>query len=168
MRKLIVIESPFKGRGWWLLAIIRQWMNIRYARRCMRHSLMRMEQPLASHLLYTQPGILRDDIEAEREQGITAGLAWGLHAELWVFYMDRGMSYGMRLAERFAYLHGIEIEYRHLKTDKFIRLSGATGPMTATEADARRRLQFARLHEYKRAPYSDLCVVCSKTVKDHL
>lgn len=145
-QNLVVIESPFKGHGWWLLAIFRQWMNIRFARKCMRHSLMRMEQPLASHLLYTQRGILRDDIEPEREQGIEAGLAWGLHAKLWVFYTDRGMSYGMKLGERFAYVNGIPIEYRNLKKGTITRLDDPHAPTSATEVQARQRLQFAKIN----------------------
>jgi hypothetical protein len=35
------------------------------------------EAPIASHLLYTQPGVLRDEIPEERRHGIDAGLAWG-------------------------------------------------------------------------------------------
>jgi hypothetical protein len=38
--------------------------------------LLRGESPIASHLLYTQPGILKDDVPEERPLGIEAGLAW--------------------------------------------------------------------------------------------
>src|SRR6267142_2660884 len=34
--------------------------NTETARRCVRNSLMRGEAPIASHLLYTQPGILHE------------------------------------------------------------------------------------------------------------
>ena len=62
--KLVVIESPYAGQ------IAR---NVEYARACMADSLRRGEAPIASHLLYTQPGILRDEVEGERELGINAG-----------------------------------------------------------------------------------------------
>lgn len=142
MSTLVVVESPFAGRGWWLLAWIRRLLNIRFARACVRHSLMRDEQPLASHLLYTQPGILRDGNPREREQGINAGLAWGLHAKLWVFYVDRGMSFGMRIAERYAYEAGIVIEYRFLRLQLRGRLGmhGVPWPMRKVLDDAWARL----------------------------
>lgn len=50
----VILESPYAGE------IDR---NIRYARACVRDSLLRGESPIASHLLYTQSGILDDDIE---------------------------------------------------------------------------------------------------------
>jgi hypothetical protein len=62
----VILESPFAGD------VER---NVRYARACVRDSLLRGEAPIASHLLYTQPGVLNDDIEAERQHGIDAGLA---------------------------------------------------------------------------------------------
>jgi hypothetical protein len=37
---------------------------------------LRGEAPIASHLLYTQPGVLNDGVPAERAHGIEAGLAW--------------------------------------------------------------------------------------------
>ena len=54
---LVIIESPYAGD-------IKA--NIAYARRAVRDSLERGEFPIASHLLYTQPGILNDDIPSER------------------------------------------------------------------------------------------------------
>ncbi len=50
MRRAI-IESPFAGD------VER---NVRYARAAMRDCLMRRETPYASHLLYTQEGVLDD------------------------------------------------------------------------------------------------------------
>ena len=54
--ELVVLESPFAGNVE---------MNIHYARACMADCLARGEAPFASHLLYTQPGILDDDIPEE-------------------------------------------------------------------------------------------------------
>lgn len=86
----VIIESPYAGDVE---------ANIEYARAAMRDSLHRGEAPIASHLLYTQPGILRDDVSEERQQGIAAGLAWRSAAELAAFYIDRGWSTGMLAAK---------------------------------------------------------------------
>lgn len=87
--KRVIIESPFAGdiEG-----------NIAYARRAVKDSIHQGEAPIASHLLYTQPGILEDSVPAERELGIAAGLAWRQVAELQVFYTDRDWSKGMLAA----------------------------------------------------------------------
>lgn len=87
--RLVIIESPFAGSD---EEIER---NIEYARHAMRDSLLRGEAPLASHLLYTQPGILDDEDSDERRLGIEAGLSWGKHAELTAVYADYGISEGM-------------------------------------------------------------------------
>ncbi len=90
-KPLVVIESPFAGDIG---------MNVAYARAAMADSLGRGEAPLASHLLYTQPGVLRDEVPAERELGIETGLDWGAHADLAVFYTDLGWSQGMKDARK--------------------------------------------------------------------
>ena len=43
-----------------------------YARACVADCLRRGEAPIASHLLYTQPGVLDDDVPEERAQGIAS------------------------------------------------------------------------------------------------
>lgn len=103
--KRVILESPYAGD----IAT-----NERYARACMHDCLIRGEAPFASHLLYTQPGILRDDITNERELGIDAGLVWGAAAEATVVYLDRGVSKGMKLGIENAKLAGRPIEYRKL------------------------------------------------------
>jgi hypothetical protein len=45
-------------------------------RAAVRDRILRGESPIASHLLYTQPGFLKDDVPEERHLGIEAGLAW--------------------------------------------------------------------------------------------
>lgn len=82
--RLVVIESPYAGDVD---------SNVESARACMRDSLNRGEAPFASHLLYTQDGILNDDVSGER--GIAAGLAWARHAHLTAIYADFGISEGM-------------------------------------------------------------------------
>lgn len=87
--KLVIIESPYAGEVE---------ANVTYARACMAHSIHRGEAPIASHLIYTQPGILRDNIPIERSLGINAGFAWGDVADFSAFYTDRGWSSGMLAA----------------------------------------------------------------------
>ena len=88
----VVLESPFAGD------IER---NIEFARKCMRDCILRGEAPIASHLLYTQDGILNDDIEIERSLGIAMGLTWAKEADYAVFYTDNGWSSGMKDAKEF-------------------------------------------------------------------
>lgn len=95
--KCVVLESPFMGRGETEEERTRNaTLNLQYARDCVRDSLLRGEAPIASHLLYTQPSILRDEVPEERKWGIAAGLAWVSRAEYSVYYTDRGWSSGMR------------------------------------------------------------------------
>lgn len=102
MRRVIV-ESPYAGD------VDR---NVEYARRCVRDCLLRGEAPIASHLLYTQPGVLNDDVPAERQHGIDAGLAWGAVAEATVVYCDLGISRGMRYGIQNAERAGRPVEMR--------------------------------------------------------
>ena len=88
--------------------------NVEYARKCVRDSLSRNEAPIASHLLYTQPGILRDEISEERQWGIDAGLAWKTVADYSVVYTDLGITKGMKYGIDAAKEAGIEVIYRKL------------------------------------------------------
>ena len=92
MRQPIIIESPCAGdvEG-----------NLAYLNRCIRHCIYEMnETPYASHLMLT--GALNDLDPTEREDGILAGfdMADGLieTGAYRVFYVDRGISSGMRRA----------------------------------------------------------------------
>lgn len=102
---LVVIESPYAGD-------VEE--NVEYARKAMADSLARLEYPLASHLLYTQPGILNDQVPEEREQGMRAGLAWASCASRAVFYCDRGISPGMRAAAEYYRKSNMPMEVRWL------------------------------------------------------
>lgn len=108
MTRLVILESPFAGdvTG-----------NVEYGRKCVRDSLLRGEAPIASHLLYTQPGILDDDIPEERQYGIDAGLAWKKVAEASVVYADRGISRGMEYGIMEARAAGIPVEVRYIEGD---------------------------------------------------
>lgn len=113
--RLVILESPFAGNGWWLKRLYEQWRNVRYARACVRDSLGRGEAPIASHLLYTQPGILDDTDAVERAWGIDAGLAWRAVAEASVVYIDRGVSKGMEYGIAAAKSAGRVVELRSIK-----------------------------------------------------
>lgn len=104
--RLVILESPYAGD------VER---NIAYARRCVRDALTRGEAPIASHLLYTQDGILNDDVPAERSLGINAGLAWRAVAQASVVYVDHGISKGMEYGIEAAKAAGIPVEFRTLE-----------------------------------------------------
>ena len=105
MEKLVIIESPYAGD------VER---NIEYARLCMRDCFLRGEYPFASHLLFTQDGILDDNIQEERTLGINAGLEWGKNAKKTVVYTDYGISKGMQYGIDNAIKNNRKIEYRTL------------------------------------------------------
>lgn len=102
---LVIVESPFAGD-------VEE--NIRYARAAVRDSLLRGEAPIASHLLYTQEGILDDNVPEQRKLGIDAGLAWGKVADYTAVYVDRGISSGMWYGIENALKAGRPIYYRSL------------------------------------------------------
>ena len=103
--RLVILESPYAGD---IDA------NVAYARACVRDSLSRGEAPIASHLLYTQPGILDDEILEERMWGIEAGLAWKAKADASVVYIDRGITKGMEYGIAAARKAGLEVEFRKI------------------------------------------------------
>jgi hypothetical protein len=109
MRRRVILESPYAGDtdG-----------NVTYARKCIRDCLLRGEAPIASHLLYTQSGILRDEDKLERAMGIEAGLAWLTACECMVVYIDHGVSPGMAAAIIEADKAGIPVERRTLLEPK--------------------------------------------------
>jgi hypothetical protein len=114
MRRVIV-ESPYAGKGaWWLPRIFDRLANIAYARACVRDCIKRGEAPIASHLLLTQRGILRDGVAEERAAGIAAGLAWYQVADAAVVYRDRGISRGMRAGIDAALKANRTVNYRRL------------------------------------------------------
>ena len=103
--RLVIIESPFAGD---------EARNLKYVRACMHDCLTRGDAPFASHALYTQPGVLDDDIAHERELGITAGFDWRQVAECTVVYADLGVTRGMRYGIADALARSSPIEIRSL------------------------------------------------------
>lgn len=105
----VIIESPFGNKD---SSVVEE--NKVYARACMHDCFMRGELPFASHLLYTQEGILDDNIPEERSLGINAGLEWGKFAEATVVYTDKGISKGMEYGIKNAENNNRPIIYRSL------------------------------------------------------
>lgn len=103
----VILESPYAAPTFW-----GRFLNRRFARRCMRDSLMRGESPMVSHLLYTQA--LDDGDPLERRAGIEAGLSWGDVADATVVYCDRGLNSGMRLGIERARAQGRPVDFRRL------------------------------------------------------
>lgn len=114
-RRLVVLESPFAGKGnWWLPRTLSRIANVDYARRALRDSILRGESPIASHLLLTQPGVLRDGDAVERQLGIACGHDWMRVCDAVVVYVDRGISGGMRAGIDVAMARGVRVEYRRM------------------------------------------------------
>jgi len=133
IEKLVVIESPFKGKDY-----SETELNILYARACARDCLSKGEYPYASHLFYTQDGILDDRNFFERALGIRAGDAWGELAEKRIVYTDRGISEGMKRGIDFANFINQKIEYRKLLNyENFLKV--------AKEKISRKGYEFKRL-----------------------
>lgn len=105
--KLVIIESPYAGDVE---------ANVAYARKAMADSIRYYgEAPIASHLLYTQPGVLDDSLPHERALGIAAGLAWRAVAQGAVFYVDRGWSNGMVAAKELYDREGFPYAMRSIE-----------------------------------------------------
>lgn len=105
----VILESPYGSPD---PTIVER--NVEYARRCVRDSTLRGEAPLASHLLFTQPGIFDDNKPDERHLGMEAGLAWVEVADATVAYVDFGISRGMQIGIDRAKAAGKPVEYRKL------------------------------------------------------
>lgn len=113
MARLVVLESPYKANTEEELQ-----GNLEYARACMRDCFMRGEYPFASHLLYTQEGVLDDNNQEERKLGIEAGLAWVKIADATVVYTDLGVTEGMGKGVERAESEGRPVEYRKLNANR--------------------------------------------------
>lgn len=113
--ELVVIESPFAGKGSTEEEKdVQTERNLRYVRACMADAFARGEAPYASHALYTQPGVLNDKIPEERRKGMDAGFLWGEKASKRVLYTDLGMSSGMIEGVKQAEKLGQKLEERSL------------------------------------------------------
>jgi len=106
MRRVIV-ESPYSGDVE---------ANEIYGRECLADCLKRDEAPFASHLLYTQKGVLDDTKPEERRKGIEAGFAWRGFADATVVYLDRGLTEGMIEGINHSKELGVPVETRSIRS----------------------------------------------------
>ena len=102
-RPLVIVESPYAGD---IDA------HVAYAKRAVHDCMLRGEAPIASHLLFTQPGILDDNRPDERRLGIECGLAWYQAKVVVMFYVDYGISPGMSQALKYCDLTQTPFEWR--------------------------------------------------------
>jgi hypothetical protein len=103
--KRVVLESPYAGN------VAR---HIAYAKMCVKDMLLKGEAPIASHLLFTQPGVLDDNNAEQRKLGIEAGHTWTEVADYIVVYTDFGISKGMQQGIDRALAHSVLVQYRQL------------------------------------------------------
>jgi hypothetical protein len=107
--KRVIIESPYKG------AVP---INEIYGELCMRDCLVNYnESPFASHLLYTRTFVLDDLIPEQRKLGIDAGFCWREVAEQTNFYIDLGITDGMKLGIHDCAKKGKPYKLRKLPDD---------------------------------------------------
>lgn len=114
--KRVIVESPYAGE----IAA-----NVAYARAAVRDCVLRGEAPIASHLLFTQDGIL-DDSDLE-QRAIAAGLAWVAVADATIVYTDRGISRGMKQGIIAATRALIPVEYRSLPEFAAVPFAASAG-----------------------------------------
>ena len=105
----VLLESPYAAPSAYQLS-----MHLDYARAAMAACLRHGEAPMASHLLYTQPGVLDDTVAAERRLGVAAGLAWLPRVARSVVFVDHGISSGMAAGIAAAEAAGVPVQYRVL------------------------------------------------------
>ena len=114
----IIVESPYGGE--------QLEKNIEYAWLCVQDSVKRGEAPIAFHLFYTQQNPITKQYAREhnyqtdpthwitREQGMTCANAWRHQATKTVFYVDLGISPGMKLAQEYCDQHHLLYETRSI------------------------------------------------------
>jgi hypothetical protein len=112
VRKIVLIESPFRGKGRGLARLFNERRNKRYAHAALKDALTRGEVPLASHLLYTQ--VLDDQNPDDRKMGIDVGHEFLRVADAVVVYIDRGISDGMNIGIARARALGLPVMRRSI------------------------------------------------------
>jgi len=100
----VIVESPFAGGH----------KNVIFSRACVLDCLSRGESPYASHLLYTQKGMLDDSVEDQRRRGIAAADGWLEVCDYVAVYRDNGISAGMVIGIIKAARLGKPIHLRYL------------------------------------------------------
>ncbi len=104
----VIVESPFAGG----------FKNVVYSRECLKDCLDRGESPFASHLLYTQKGVLNDQVPEDRRRGIDAAISWLAVADYVCVYMDLGVTTGMVWGVARAAKEGKPIKLRWIRDNR--------------------------------------------------
>uniref|UniRef100_A0AAU8HZ04 DUF7768 domain-containing protein n=1 Tax=Rhizobium phage IG49 TaxID=3129228 RepID=A0AAU8HZ04_9CAUD len=110
--KIVQIESPFSPSNGKTVE-----ENIEYARKAVKAVLLSGFTPFASHLLYTQDGVLDDNIPSERKLGIDAGFEFYRQRrvdECWI-YTENGISSGMIAGIECALESGIPLVFASIE-----------------------------------------------------
>lgn len=147
---LVTVESPFAARkvdGSWDAEGVEE--NLRYVREAMRDCLLKGEAPYASHALYTQPGVLNDQVPEERKLGMGAGFAWNECSAKSVFYLDRGWSSGMAAGLENAIRAGRPYEIRSILAKCDLTAFDAENKLRAAEIEIRTRIEDEKCLEEK-------------------
>lgn len=121
--KFTFVETPFKGSDWQ-----ESKRNHNYTKVCVGDCIRKGEVPYASHLFFTQRGILDDRIKQERMKGINAGksieeaitIASKYDNGIYVctaVYDDLGVSEGMKIGINRAGEVGRDVVHRSLGKD---------------------------------------------------
>lgn len=107
--KRLIVESPFKATETYSVE-----ENIAFARKVCRHALLLGYSPYASHLFFTQPGLLDDDLPNERRLGIDAGLVWSVGVgDVWfALRSDEKLSVGMTYAANRHRMREAKVQFR--------------------------------------------------------
>lgn len=107
--KRLIVESPFAASEAYSVE-----ENVAFARKVCRHALLLGFSPYASHLFFTQPGLLNDDLPDERRLGIDAGLVWSTDVEDVWFALRPGekLSLGMTYAANRHRMRTARVQYR--------------------------------------------------------
>lgn len=130
MLTFTIIESPYAARpgSIGLTKAMEVLRHLEYARAAMADCFARGEIPLASHALYTQPGVLADDNSEQRRQGMEAGFTLrrvlGVTAHLsdlgetivvqTACYEDLGLTPGMQTGLARSVDDGVPVIFRRL------------------------------------------------------
>ena len=144
--KRVAVESPYAGYVDY---------NTAYAKACVNDSLKRGEAPYASHLFYTQEGLLNDTIPEERKLGMEAGKIWELAAEVNVLCIDLGISSGMVWGAKEAFKEGREVKFRDVPNFEYHKHTIGKYDLDGVKAHMRIPLNM-QVGEYVRAEWAEV------------
>jgi len=105
-RLLVFLASPYRADD--LEGYVR---NLAYLHDCMQDSIKKHEAPFAPHAMYTK---FLTESDKARAQGVGCGLNWVEAADVFVAYVDLGITEGMQLEIDEAFAHGLDVEQRRL------------------------------------------------------